>query len=104
MMKHTPGPWYRDGTTVYALNPHNFNRFSAQIHGAHTPKSELEAVAQLMQAAPELLEACQAFKRLYGRLLDVVEPSGSGFLSPESVKEYDAIHELMTAAIAKATA
>ncbi|MFF6510754.1 hypothetical protein ACET47_06020 [Pseudomonas aeruginosa] len=60
MRKHTPGPWYRDGTTVYALNPHNFNRFSAQIHGAHTPKSELEAVAQLMQAAPELLEALQS--------------------------------------------
>lgn len=59
-MKHTPGPWYRDGTTVYALNPQNFNRFSAQIHGAHTPKSELEAVAQLMQAAPELLEALQS--------------------------------------------
>lgn len=60
MSKHTPRPWYRDGTTVYALNPHNFNRFSAQIHGAHTPKSELEAVAQLMQAAPELLEALEA--------------------------------------------
>ncbi|MGU2751260.1 hypothetical protein [Pseudomonas aeruginosa] len=60
MMKHTPGPWYRDGTTVYALNPHNFDRFFAQIQGAHTPKSELEAVAQLMQAAPELLEALQS--------------------------------------------
>ncbi|HHX6957608.1 TPA: hypothetical protein ACVGM3_004924 [Pseudomonas aeruginosa] len=60
MSKYTPGPWYRDGTTVYALNPQNFNRFSAQIHGAHTPKSELEAVAQLMQAAPELLEALQS--------------------------------------------
>ncbi|HCF1755694.1 TPA: hypothetical protein NH891_001892 [Pseudomonas aeruginosa] len=60
MRKHTPGPWYRDGTTVYALNPQNFNRFSAQIHGAQTPKSELEAVAQLMQAAPDLLEALQA--------------------------------------------
>ncbi|HBO2239772.1 hypothetical protein OFL75_31890 [Pseudomonas aeruginosa] len=60
MRKHTPGPWYRDGTTVYALNPHNFNRFSAQIHGAHTPNSELEAVAQLMQAAPELLETLVA--------------------------------------------
>ncbi|WP_427110787.1 hypothetical protein [Pseudomonas aeruginosa] len=67
MMKHTPGPWYRDGTTVYALNPHNFNRFSAQIHGAHTPKSELEAVAQLMQAAPELLEALtEAAEILWG--------------------------------------
>ncbi len=104
MNKHTPGPWYRDGTTVYALNPQNFNRFSAQIHGAHTPQSELEAVARLVAAAPELLEACQAFSRLYARLWDVVEPSGSGFLSPESVKEYDAIHELMNAAIAKATA
>lgn len=59
-MKHTPGPWYRDGTTVYALNPHNFNRFSAQIHGAHTPKSELESVAKLVQAAPDLLEALEA--------------------------------------------
>lgn len=67
MSKHTPGPWYRDGTTVYALNPHNFNRFSAQIHGAHTPKSELEAVAQLMQAAPELLEALtEAAEILWG--------------------------------------
>lgn len=60
--------------------------------------------ARLIVAAPELLEACQAFSRLYARLWDVVEPSGSGFLSPESVKEYDAIHELMNAAIAKATA
>lgn len=67
MSKHTPRPWYRDGTTVYALNPHNFNRFSAQIHGAHTPKSELEAVAQLMQAAPELLEALtEAAEILWG--------------------------------------
>lgn len=63
-----------------------------------------QAASKLAAAAPELLEACQAFSRLHGRLWDVVEPSGSGFLSPESVKEYDAIHELMNAAIAKATA
>ncbi|MFU6557253.1 hypothetical protein ACM79U_11640 [Pseudomonas aeruginosa] len=84
MMKHTLGPWYRDGTTVYALNPHNFNRFSAQIHGAHTPKSELEAVAQLMQAAPELLEA----------LVTLVECEQT---TPE-------LWEAARAAIAKATA
>ncbi|EOI1407362.1 hypothetical protein IPC755_07035 [Pseudomonas aeruginosa] len=91
MMKHTPGPWYRDGTTVYALNPHNFNRFSAQIHGAHTPKSELEAVAQLMQAAPELLEALQDLDALRGPF-------------PPSDEAVDAAWRKASAAIAKATA
>lgn len=90
-MKHTPGPWYRDGTTVYALNPHNFNRFSAQIHGAHTPKSELEAVAQLMQAAPELLEALQDLDALRGPF-------------PPSDEAVDAAWRKASAAIAKATA
>lgn len=91
MMKHTPGPWYRDGTTVYALNPHNFNRFSAQIHGAHTPKPELEAVAQLMQAAPELLEALQDLDALRGPF-------------PPSDEAVDAAWRKASAAIAKATA
>lgn len=90
-MKHTPGPWYRDGTTVYALNPHNFNRFSAQIHGAHTPKSELEAVAQLMQAAPELLEALQDLDALRGPF-------------PPSDEAVEAAWRKASAAIAKATA
>ncbi|HCL4400166.1 hypothetical protein IPC72_25425 [Pseudomonas aeruginosa] len=74
------------------------------IQSRKQKKEEKKRMDRIREAAPELLEACQAFKRLYGRLWDVVEPSGSGFLSPESVKEYDAIHELMTAAIAKATA
>jgi len=104
MSKYTPGPWYLQGTTVYALNTQNFNRFSALVQGANTPQDELKAVAKLIQAAPELLEACQAFSRLYGRLWDVTKPNGAGFLSPESVKEYDAIHQLMTVAIHKATA
>ncbi|WP_239424620.1 hypothetical protein [Pseudomonas aeruginosa] len=96
MMKHTPGPWYRDGTTVYALNPHNFNRFSAQIHGAHTPKSELEAVAQLMQAAPELIEALQGMLEVYGGQYN-------DDCLPKSSSELDLIQQAR-AAIAKATA
>ncbi|HBO3358212.1 TPA: hypothetical protein L4S42_006088 [Pseudomonas aeruginosa] len=103
---YTPGPWdYWSG-----YNP--VDELEAQIttedgdiviasYNRQIPEGE--ANAKLLAAAPELLEACQAFKRLYGRLWDVVEPSGSGFLSPESVKEYDAIHEVMAAAIAKAT-
>ncbi|MDE5044814.1 hypothetical protein [Pseudomonas aeruginosa] len=107
--KHTPGPWeierYSDGliqivgdVRIVSDDEENVTTVVEAVARGD------EANARLIVAAPDLLEACQAFKRLYGRLRDVVEPSGSGFLSPESVKEYDAIHELMTAAIAKATA
>ncbi|ARG50668.1 TPA: hypothetical protein ACGJ7L_006477 [Pseudomonas aeruginosa] len=103
MSKHTPGPWEiarsPHGITIFEIGPCKPDEYAGAVW-----LSVSEADARLIAAAPELLEACQAFKRLYGRLWDVVEPSGSGFLSPESVKEYDAIHELMTAAIAKATA
>lgn len=112
---HTPGPWewsesYKteDGRETFTLVCENYEYGILSCDGlGNSPQSlgpQGMADAKLIVAAPELLEACQAFKRLYGRLWDVVEPSGSGFLSPESVKEYDAIHELMTAAIAKATA
>ncbi|RTX31092.1 hypothetical protein [Pseudomonas aeruginosa] len=74
------------------------------IQSRKQKKEEKKRMDRIRDAAPDLLEACQSFSRLHGRLWDVVEPSGSGFLSPESVKEYDAIHELMNAAIAKATA
>ncbi|MEJ5039955.1 MULTISPECIES: hypothetical protein [Pseudomonas] len=47
----------------------------------------------------ELVKACDSFCRLYGRLWDVVEPAGAGFLSPESVKDYDDIHGRMQAAL-----
>lgn len=64
MSKHTPGPWLiAAGTTVYALNAHGYNRFSAQAQRGHTSdkwptdEEELEANARLIAAAPELLEA-----------------------------------------------
>ncbi|MCM4075444.1 hypothetical protein [Pseudomonas aeruginosa] len=126
MSKHTPGPWEvrnrvevfsrlgadsgdgcpahaTDGWMIADCEP-GVNTLTEGGYSTELGLELKEANARLIAAAPELLEACQAFKRLYGRLWDVVEPSGSGFLSPESVKEYDAIHELMTAAIAKATA
>lgn len=105
MIKHTKGPWIArqvggagfPGQIGYAID---FNEDQEQV----VDFVYEEADARLIAASPDLLEACQAFSRLYGRLLDVTEPSGAGFLSPESVKEYDAIHQLMTVAINKATA
>ncbi|MFC3950309.1 hypothetical protein [Serratia entomophila] len=59
------------------------------------------ANAKLIAAAPELLEALHEFSRLYGRLWDTTKPEG-GFLSPESVKEYDRVHVMAEKAIKKA--
>ncbi|HEJ3436103.1 TPA: hypothetical protein SL386_001658 [Pseudomonas aeruginosa] len=106
MSKHTPGPWGQDkwGSLQTEGGQDVLLRGITTISaGSDERIAEAEANTRLIAAAPELLEACQSFSRLHGRLWDVVEPSGSGFLSPESVKEYDAIHELMTTAIAKAT-
>ena len=62
-MTHTLGPWLRDGRMVYALNEDGFNRFGASVQDPHTPEAELIAVATLMQAAPDLLEALEAIKK-----------------------------------------
>lgn len=66
-MSYTPGPWLRDGLTVYALMHAGWragveifkNRFSCSVHwaGAECDAEELEANANLMTAAPDLLEA-----------------------------------------------
>ncbi|HGN2557710.1 TPA: hypothetical protein ACKR1C_000479 [Pseudomonas aeruginosa] len=115
MNKHTPGPWYRDGTTVYALNPQNFNRFSAQIHGAHTPQSELEAVARLVAAAPELLDELKKTvdneqQAVFEDWLLRTRPSGcfelvqSQFHESSDFAEFRESWKSQIAAIAKATA
>jgi len=66
MNKHTPGPWLvTGGTFVYALNDYGTNSFWANIYAgsqggyksAATPSEEIEANANLIAAAPDLLEA-----------------------------------------------
>lgn len=64
--KGTPGPWLRDGRTVYALQDSTSrfvdkeNRFSAGFYsGNGCSESEVIANATLAEAAPELLEALQ---------------------------------------------
>lgn len=71
MSKHTPGPWLvTGGTFVYALNGYGTNSFWANIYGGSqggykspgTPGEEIEANANLMSAAPDLLEALETLK------------------------------------------
>ena len=68
-MENMHTPWLRIGSTVYALEESGKwhkgqmlmqNRFTAQVQaGPNASPSEVQAVAQLMMAAPELLEALE---------------------------------------------
>ena len=76
MTKPTPGPYLRDGATVYALTENSstlprqrrnvpfVNRFSAQVRGGGgkdgAPADELAAVAELFRKAPEMADAIRA--------------------------------------------
>lgn len=75
MAAHTPGPWSRDGLTIYALDETgNCNRFSTRIEGGwsfrsagslgasgdRTTEAELLANATLFEAAPDMLALLKA--------------------------------------------
>lgn len=85
----TKGPWLRDGKTVYALNERGFNRFCFQVQDAHTPDSELSAVATLACAAPDLLDALESVEREHELLrwmknCELRRPRGSFGIAVES--------------------
>lgn len=99
MSKYTKTPWLRSDLTVYALEyvgrrkgiEQFRNRFSLLVQGSpDTPKEELEAVARLIEAAPELLEAL----KLALEHLDTLYPTARGD---------DFLVDTCVAAIAKAT-
>ncbi len=58
-MKHTPGPWAREGFAVYKLNDEGINRMCINVmqHVNRMPIDEQLANAQLIAAAPEMHEA-----------------------------------------------
>lgn len=93
--KHTPGPWWIEGRHVVA--------HKGVVVRPSAVYDDQEYDLKLVSAAPDLLDACQRFSELYGNLWDTVDPEGGGWLSAESVKLYDEVHELMSKAIAKAT-
>lgn len=83
MSKHTPGPWFIEQTTVYALNKERIqvNRFTASIDrgwgddGKRIEQQEVEANAKLIAAAPELLEALQDLADDIAERFDMDSPS-----------------------------
>lgn len=100
--KHTPGPWLREGNTVYALMHFGFrkgveqfkNRFWAGVYkDREVSEEEREANAILIAAAPELLEALQMG---YAETMDYIRLNNLG-------AENNHWLVLARAAIAKAT-
>jgi hypothetical protein len=81
--KHTPGPWFRQGNTVYALHqtgcdkgkPVMSNRFwvGVQIDYRNVPTEEQEANASLIAAAPESLETHQKNAELCDEILSMIQ-------------------------------
>lgn len=61
-VKHTPGPWESDSDVVQPVDGQSFN--GCHICRITDPgdgfSSEARANAQLISAAPDLLEACKA--------------------------------------------
>lgn len=76
MSKHTQGPWFSEGATVYALVSDGFKRgveqfrnsFWCLVQGVGRSDEELEANARLIAAAPELLEALEGIIGAYEKL------------------------------------
>lgn len=77
MSEHTPGPWLRDGLSVYAMSEGvPVNRFYCRIDGGYTyhdkhskmrtGEVELAANAQLAASAPDLLEALRLMLVYFG--------------------------------------
>lgn len=96
---HTPGPWDHVDHTVWAVDETGtVNRFSALVQGGYvcraqgwstadrTTEDELLANARLIAAAPDLLEALDAVRRVL----------------PETLKQHD-LFQAVEDAIAKAT-
>lgn len=118
--KHTPGPWEvaeEDGELfVQVVNQPDschpmFDRYRI-IHGSiggdpsDDPTPDLgtpEANARLIAAAPELLAVVKKLESFYGKLWDSADVEGAGFLSPESVIQYDELYAEAARVITKAT-
>ena len=89
--KHTPGPWTHipGGFTIKAPSDHHSFQLIASLSTGMKTRSEVEANARLIAAAPDLLEALQTI---------------AGYLDDTAACNSDkAMASTARAAIAKAT-
>lgn len=65
----TPGPWKREGRSIYALNDKGTNRFFCHVHPGHIPgfdpEETQEANAHLIAAAPRMYDALKAIADMH---------------------------------------
>ena len=73
--KHTPGPWLFTGISgvLYIVSKYNPYAFIARVMFTPGLGRQCYKNSQLMEAAPDLLEACQEVKNLANGLLDYGE-------------------------------
>jgi len=66
MSKHTPGPWFatQNGSAFNLNSPDRASHFAILLGMLSNSDGELDANARLIAAAPELLEALKALKRM----------------------------------------
>lgn len=72
MTKHTPGPWTADNLKISRVGPGARPIASLWVNDAH--KSESQANAQLIAAAPDLLAALKTITNIYGIICEVICP------------------------------
>lgn len=89
-IEHTPGPWFSAADEVYQL--HSDGRLGRQICDISSESKNIPADARLIAAAPELLEALEAFERV----IDIWLPKAS---DSEHEGECIALHRLRNRAL-----
>lgn len=88
----------RQGHDIGGVRPVMIPDDAGEWVSRHDAEHQIEHISAQRD---ELLSALESFTNLYGRLWDLAEPAGHGFLSPKSVKEYDKAHEQAEEVIAR---
>lgn len=90
--KHTPGPWYRDGYTVYDAK----DAAIVECDSYHSCDEDY-ANANLIAAAPDMLEALQMAMRVFDKQRELLQSGCKDIPCPR-----DEALDILRAALAKA--
>ena len=78
MSKHTPGPWTAHTFLIRGRGRDEICHVGISNNLGPSRAYESEANARLMAASPELLEACAAVIKYFGRWRDSAQEPGAG--------------------------